>query len=125
MNGLPSACAVVCLLAFVFGNLPSCIGSVEGVLTSSKENVTVDEVISHGQPLSEVTEKAAIDMQSDQPLPDDPEFVCGDDSINVKINYNDVDNLSVLAREYAFAFQKLDQALSVAHCSLSWSQYQA
>lgn len=101
MSRLVNACAVVCFLTFF---LPNCLASVEDVLTSNKGNASVDKVISHRQPLStntEVTEEAAalMLMQSDQSFPDDPETVCGDKSINVKINAEDADNLRVLARE--------------------------
>lgn len=97
MSRVFDACAVA-LLTFFLGILPNCLGSVKEVLTSRNGDASVAEVIRHRQPLSTSPEVNEL-MQSDQSLPEDPEVICGDGSINVRITSDNADNLQVLARE--------------------------
>lgn len=105
MSRVFNAYAIVFCFTIFLGILPTCLGSVEEVLTSRKGTVSVADVISHRQPLStspDVTEKADayMLMQSDQSTPEEPEVVCGDVSVNVKINSDYINNLRILARKY-------------------------
>ncbi|KAG5278282.1 hypothetical protein AALO_G00097230 [Alosa alosa] len=119
--GLPKACAVVCIVIALVGVLPTCIGSVEVSKTSSnstvglllpneatgEENGSEDEVSSYRHPRSassvEYAKREAafknymLRTQSSEAVPEDPEVLCGKNSINVRIRSDDAENLHVYA----------------------------
>ncbi|XP_062383921.1 uncharacterized protein si:ch73-90k17.1 isoform X2 [Sardina pilchardus] len=119
MIGIPKACPVVYIVIALVGVLPTCLGSDEEVSNTSSnstkllpneatgENVSEDEVISYRQPRSAspadyAKREAAyknymLRTRTGKTVPEDPEVLCGDKSIHVRIRSGDAENLHVLA----------------------------